>query len=183
MIRLYLLAVVIAETTGAIYPNATVIQAVWPRQPLSHAARVIGGQPARPGQFPHQASLRLMGRHHCGGAIITKDYVLTAAHCLEDNHPDDVKIMVGSVRLDSGGSEHDVTGLIVHEQYADFLNDIGLVHVSKPFRFSKTVKPIPYHGEFIDKGRHALTSGFGSVKTVSKRYAHKQSGIYNNVFF
>ncbi|XP_033229523.1 granzyme K-like [Belonocnema kinseyi] len=38
---------------------------------------------ANPGEFPYQVSLQYYHQHFCGGAIIKKEYILTAAHCLD----------------------------------------------------------------------------------------------------
>lgn len=48
--------------------------------------RVIGGSDAQEGQFPYQVSLRVRGLHVCGGTIISNDFILTAAHCVEKVH-------------------------------------------------------------------------------------------------
>lgn len=37
---------------------------------------------AKPGQFPYHVSIRIRGRHICSGALITNNYVLTAARCV-----------------------------------------------------------------------------------------------------
>lgn len=44
--------------------------------------RIIGGQPSRPHEFPHQVALFEQGRFVCGGSILSRWYVLTAAHCI-----------------------------------------------------------------------------------------------------
>lgn len=50
--------------------------------PGSPQGRIVGGVDATLGQFPHQISLRQSGSHICGGSIISRDVILTAAHCV-----------------------------------------------------------------------------------------------------
>ena len=38
-------------------------------------------------EFPWQISLRNLGSHICGGSIINKNQVITAAHCVEGALP------------------------------------------------------------------------------------------------
>lgn len=51
----------------------------------SGSSRIVGGEPASMGQFPHQVALFLldpMGNTYlCGGSIIDKNWVITAGHC------------------------------------------------------------------------------------------------------
>lgn len=44
--------------------------------------RIIGGEPALPGHFPYQVSIRKNNNHVCGGAIINPYFILTAATCV-----------------------------------------------------------------------------------------------------
>uniref|UniRef100_A0A663N8F2 Peptidase S1 domain-containing protein n=1 Tax=Athene cunicularia TaxID=194338 RepID=A0A663N8F2_ATHCN len=45
--------------------------------------RIVGGSGAMPGQWPWQVSLHMQGIHVCGGSIITRQWIVTAAHCVE----------------------------------------------------------------------------------------------------
>ena len=38
-------------------------------------------------EFPWQISLRNLGSHICGGSIVNKNQVITAAHCVEGAAP------------------------------------------------------------------------------------------------
>lgn len=48
--------------------------------------RIVGGNQAYLGQFPHQVSLRHLDTHICGGSILSEFWVLTAAHCVDNGY-------------------------------------------------------------------------------------------------
>lgn len=44
--------------------------------------KIIGGVQTDIRRYPFQASVRIKDNHYCGGTILTKNYILTAAHCV-----------------------------------------------------------------------------------------------------
>ena len=62
------------------------------------SARVVNGENASPHAWPWQISLRVNGRHICGGSLIDKDWVVTAAHCVDRNpRPSGYTVVVGKL--------------------------------------------------------------------------------------
>ena len=63
-------------------------------------ARVVNGVDASPHSWPWQISLRVRGRHICGGSLIRSDWVVTAAHCVDRNpSPSGYTVVVGTVNV------------------------------------------------------------------------------------
>lgn len=49
--------------------------------PLREGASIINGRIAAAGEFPYTTSLQRFGESFCGGSLIARDVVLSAAHC------------------------------------------------------------------------------------------------------
>ncbi|MEM7566721.1 MAG: serine protease [Pseudomonadota bacterium] len=115
----------------------------------SDGTRVFGGRPAAEGAYPWQAAL-MMGQvdpndpearfnaQFCGGTLLTREWVLTAAHCVFDGdgnrlQPGAFQILTGTTDLRQGGDFREVGQVIVHEAYDPVLleNDIALVRLSQ----------------------------------------------------
>ena len=52
-------------------------------QPDFLPIKIIGGENADPHQFPFQVALTYYDYFFCGGSLITRKHVLTAAHCTD----------------------------------------------------------------------------------------------------
>lgn len=123
---------------------------------------IYHGLPAKPGQFPYQASLRYkLKLNWCGGAILTKRWVVTADHCIRNKEPEEIKVAVGSIYINSGGIIHDTMQLISHpDDTNQFKKDIGLIKVMEDIVFNDLTQPIAISEENLYPGMSAISSGW-----------------------
>ncbi|XP_011170816.1 chymotrypsin-1-like [Solenopsis invicta] len=137
-----------------------------PAESIEHITKIVGGNPADEGQYPYQASLRYNGRHFCGGSIINKCWILTAAHCLSSFNDTAVTVVLGTNTLDAGGDEYPSIRRWVHPFYNPALirHDIGLIKLKKEIVFGDKVKPIAMPSQNFEKSDYPATlSGWGTT--------------------
>ncbi|XP_063697514.1 trypsin I-P1-like [Culicoides brevitarsis] len=93
------------------------------------------------------------GYSYCGGAIIQKDVIITAAHCLKEfmTNYKSIEVTAGTTTpnaRDKNAQRLSVKDAIVHEGYklgengVQAYNDIAIIKLSKPFRASNNLQPI-----------------------------------------
>ena len=64
----------------------------------NNRTKIVGGQLAVESSWPTQALINVysnLGRSLCGGTLISRQIVLTAAHCLMSTNPDDYVVYLG----------------------------------------------------------------------------------------
>lgn len=63
------------------------------------SGRVIAGEDSKQGQWPWQVAMQKYGRFFCGGSLIAPEWVLTAAHCVQQTSESSLKIVAGVVTV------------------------------------------------------------------------------------
>ena len=133
------------------------------------SARVVNGENAAQHAWPWQISLRVDGRHICGGSLIARDWVLTAAHCVEKNpRPSGYTVVVGAHRRNGYTSVQQtfrVRQLFMHERYKNLQNDIALLQLHQSIQSSEKVNTVclPRSGHKISPGTRCYITGWGRV--------------------
>ncbi|XP_031571313.1 chymotrypsinogen B-like [Actinia tenebrosa] len=108
-------------------------------------ARVVNGQDAAQHSWPWQISLRVRGRHICGGTLIRPDWVLTAAHCVDRNPvPSGYTVVVGGHRrrgTTSVQQTFNLKKLIKHSGFSmqNLKHDLALLQLERPVSLSDKV--------------------------------------------
>ena len=133
--------------------------------------KIINGEETTIERVPYQVSLQYADNHHCGGSIIAKNWVLSAAHCSQSDVKD-FTVLAGSANKELGGSRHKVLEFISHPAFDVesnvMINDIALIRVEEPFEYDETRKPIQLfaEGEVAPVGAMSIVTGWGSTGTT-----------------
>lgn len=137
--------------------------------PLSDS-KIINGVASAPHKWPWLVSIRKKNSHTCGGSLISKQFVLTAAHCLNGASTDSLKIVVGLDAIDDynstqiyGVEKYFVNNLFNFDKFYDG-NDIAVIKLLKPVELSDSVQLIcmPSYNQIDSvKGAWATIAGWG----------------------
>lgn len=142
--------------------------------------RIIGGVEAPKGERPWMASLQSGGQHFCGGSVIDRQWILTAAHCVEDvTDPSSLDIKVNFTRLDdpNTGETHKVSDIYVNQGYlAGESKDIALLKLTS--KVSDAIASINLADEntmlaAASAGKIASVSGWGNTSADGESFPQK----------
>ncbi len=139
--------------------------------------KITGGTAASIADYPWQVFFE-SGNYTCGGSIIGADWIITAAHCTEDDFGNlipasQMDVIVGANNPRSGleGKKYLVSRIIRHENYnsSTFNNDIALLQLQSAISYPdaspiRLVSKIDSASGATDPGVMSWVSGYGLTK-------------------
>lgn len=140
--------------------------------------RIVGGVTSKAGAWPWLAAIYIRGSFRCGGALIGRKWVLTAAHCFHYDgrlNASDVLVRLGehNRRLEEGTEQNVLSGKIhVHRKSGagklDY--DIALIELQTAVKLTAYVRticlPMKQDKVLMRANQHALIAGWGHTKHV-----------------
>ncbi|XP_065200851.1 clotting factor G beta subunit-like isoform X2 [Planococcus citri] len=117
-------------------------------------SRIVGGSKAAPNEFPWIVSIKHRGSHICGGVIVNKKWVITAAHCF---------------CRENGVQNILISKIKIHFGYAcnKLENDIALLEMDRDISWlnaDPACFPVDGKSEFLNFSRtNGIAAGWGAT--------------------
>ncbi|KAK3087674.1 hypothetical protein FSP39_009018 [Pinctada imbricata] len=129
---------------------------------------VLHGSDAQQGEWPWQISIMRNGGHICGGTIISPDWIVTAAHCVDDYSASNYDVGAGSLVKNQAyisGQVRSVQSKYIHPNYSlpdtnPSHTDLALLRLSSPLRFDNFTRPACI-GHSVEDLRNCYVTGWG----------------------
>ncbi|XP_066494897.1 trypsin-like [Tiliqua scincoides] len=128
-------------------------------------SRVIGGVTCPKNSQPWHVGIYDSNRFYCSGALLTKNWVVTAAHCRSAGNTF-VRLGEHNMALNEGTEQQrKAAKFIVHPDYdpGSKDNDIMLIKLSSSVDINDSAQPISLGTQCAPPGTQCLVTGWGTV--------------------
>jgi secreted trypsin-like serine protease len=130
---------------------------------------IIGGSDAAPGEFPWQLSQTRGGSHSCGASLLSANYGLSAAHCVDGALVGSITVIAGLHQRSGtpGSQEVDISGYTMHADFEvgtpSFSNDVAILIFATQIVIGGNIQPavLPADNSNNYAGLTCVISGWG----------------------
>uniref|UniRef100_F6W378 Kallikrein related peptidase 7 n=1 Tax=Ornithorhynchus anatinus TaxID=9258 RepID=F6W378_ORNAN len=128
------------------------------------ADKIIEGVECQPDSHPWQAALFRGNELHCGGVLVNRNWVLTAAHCKLPEY----QVYLGQHNLkakEKGGQVIRARTSYRHPNYSTetHVNDLMLIRLDRAASLTGRIRPLPLPTSCDKPGTKCTVSGWGTT--------------------
>ncbi|XP_049281803.1 complement C1r subcomponent-like protein isoform X1 [Anopheles funestus] len=138
-------------------------------------SRIIGGMASNQGEHPWHVAIYLDEEYQCGGSIIGRRWILTAAHCVTRQNTNETldvdlfRVYTGIIDISTIDDHFYRTAdeVIIHRDYNPvmYTTDIGLLRLKRNITYNSFIKPVCLYNRTVDistfYGREGKVTGWG----------------------